>query len=162
MPLRSSLLVFKDIRQEMAHTMSASAEMFTVMQVFAGLITRDHLLVLLRQALSQAHPGMAPPEVPYEALRRNPLADRRRAAALDPLLHILQVCCHPCSACQNCASKMMSMSLRLILHTCKRSSAVFFWHVGQLAALQIKALEDCMHLARCCCSWCMLAHCRWG
>ena len=61
------------------------------MQVFAGLVTRDHLLVLLRQALSQTHPGAAPAAVPYEALRRNPLADRRRAAALDPLLHISQV-----------------------------------------------------------------------
>ena len=61
------------------------------LQVFAGLVTRDHLLVLLRQALSQPHAAGRPAEVPYEALRRNPLADRQRAAALDPLLHISQV-----------------------------------------------------------------------
>ncbi|KAK9853352.1 hypothetical protein WJX84_009701 [Apatococcus fuscideae] len=60
-------------------------------QVFAGLVTRDHLLVLLRQALSMPQSGAAPAVMPYEALRRNPLADRRRAAALDPLLHISQV-----------------------------------------------------------------------
>ena len=59
--------------------------------MFAGLVTRDHLLVLLRQALSQPHAAGRPAEVPYEALRRNPLADRQRAAALDPLLHISQV-----------------------------------------------------------------------
>ena len=75
-------------------------------QVFAGLVTRDHLLVLLRQALSMPQSGAAPAVMPYEALRRNPLADRRRAAALDPLLHISQVRAlpwqqlRPCNRCR--------------------------------------------------------------
>ena len=88
------------------------------LQVFAGLVTRDHLLVLLRQALSQPQAAGKPAAVPYEALRRNPLADRRRAAALDPLLHILQVRTCLCKSTADSPFGIILLARRHVLCIC--------------------------------------------